>query len=215
MFDYKFDVANNNDVSTNSVTINGDGTMTFSGILSNIFQEDMKSKFPNGAKNVVTSYDDTVRCYYDNKSVALIPNIVWIEVIENEKAKVIIVEFADDTKEKAVLSPDDTFNLEYGISICITKKLLSQMTDGHGGSVYNKLIKYGMKEYEAMKREKEWYDEEERLERERYEKIAKKKAIKKARRDAAEREAYINLQSEAFLRALNEFNKSSNKNNNK
>lgn len=74
----------------------------------------------------------------------IMPDIVDVRVME-EKG-VVMVLFADGTNEKAVLNKEDKFNLEQGISICITKKLLD-IKCGNGSNVYNKIIKSVKKIY--------------------------------------------------------------------
>ena len=106
----------------------------------------------------------------------------------------VIVMFTDNTQTVAVLDPEDTFSLEQGISICITKKLLGE----DGSSIYNKLIKRALKikkqnEDAAIKAEK---DKEE---------VKRRKAIALARHQRKKlkrREAQIEMQAEAYMRAL-------------
>ena len=52
----------------------------------------------------------------------LIPAITDVKVYNNT----VVVFFADNTKTSAVLNREDKFNLEQGISICLTKKLLGE-----------------------------------------------------------------------------------------
>lgn len=120
----------------------------------------------------------------------IIPDIKNVRV----HGKTVMVYFADNTKTVAVLHNEDEFNLEQGISICITKKLLGQ----DGGSVYNKLIRRALK---VM-------DQNEKAERDA---ATKKEVVKKKRQAAADkrdkqkakkREEQIEIQKEAFVRAL-------------
>ena len=130
-----------------------------------------------------------------------LPEIIDVEVINN---CVTIVTFSDGTKEKAVLDKADTFNLEQGISICITKKLLAQITGCGGTKVYNGLIKRAIKKYNAHLDSIEAQKQIEEQKKKKYEKIA----AKKAKRKAAQREARINEQAEAYRRALQSMNTS-------
>ena len=66
--------------------------------------------------------------------------------------KIVCVDFADGTTEKAVLSEGDTFSLEQGVSICITKKLLSEKSLS-GNSLYNKIIQKALKIYDNKQKE--------------------------------------------------------------
>lgn len=169
--------------------------------------------FVNGVKNVVEFVGGKVVVTYPNSlnSVCVMPEIVNVHTIENNgEVKVVVVSFADGTSEKAVLSADDTFSLEYGISICVTKRLLSGKCDGHGNSVYNKIVRHGLKVYEnAQKKAEKDAEEAERI-KTKMTKLAQKKAAKRAKREAAEREYLIGIQAEAYVRAMRELNASTN-----
>lgn len=132
-------------------------------------------------------------------SGVLMPDIIDVKAI----GTVVIVKFADGTEEKAVLDVADTYSLEQGISICVTKKLLGRNTS-FGGSLYNKIIKRAM----SVKKENEL-------------KLAntiaqQKAAIEKAEKDEAKRKAHyakiaahkreeaIEIQKEAYIRAMRE-----------
>lgn len=130
-----------------------------------------------------------------------LPEIIDVEVINN---CVTVVTFSDGTKEKAVLDKVDTFNLEQGISICITKKLLAQITGCGGTKVYNGLIKRAIKKYNAHLDSIEAQKQIDEQKKKKYEKIA----AKKAKRKAAQREARINEQAEAYRRAFQSMNTS-------
>ena len=165
----------------------------------------------NGAKNMVNFVGGKVVVAHSNSlnGVCVMPEIVDVRTIENNgEVKVIIVSFEDGTSEKAVLSEDDTYSLEYGISICITKRLLSDKCDGHGNSVYNKIVRHGLKVYEnAQIRAVKDAQEAEQI-KTKMAKLAQKKAAKKAKREAAEREYLIKIQTEAYVRAMRELNAS-------
>lgn len=150
---------------------------------------------------------------FDNNNVIIninfdvMPDIVDVQTIEKDgEVKVVTVYFADGTNEKAVLSDEDTYSLEQGISICITKKLLSDKTAGYGSAVYNKIIKRAMKVMDENKKRAEKKHEADETLKAKLAKLAKKKADKKAKREAAAREEAIAIQAEAYLRAMREFN---------
>ena len=107
-----------------------------------------------------------------------VPEIIDVKVINK---KVVIVTFIDGTQTKAVCDKDDTFNLEVGIGICITKRLMSN-DEQVGNSMFNKSIKDALK---VMKRNeqleqarKEFEEEEKRIEA----KIQRKKERRAAKR---------------------------------
>lgn len=138
----------------------------------------------NGAKTFIDkNYSKGIRIIYNGMwgmgtaTNVIIPHIKDVQVI---KDRVVIVSFADDSKEKAVLDSADTFSLEQGISICITKKMLSMQTNGNGSA----------DEQAAKEKEKKAADK------------ARAKRIKKANKN---REREIEIQKEAYLRAMREF----------
>lgn len=108
--------------------------------------------------------------------------------------KVVEVTFVDGDKQKAVCQEPDVFSLEQAISICITKHLLG------GTNTYNKAIRDGVKLYnKQLETEKMIKEEEEHIAKRRAKKAAymKRKAEKK-------REEQIEIQKEAYIRALKE-----------
>lgn len=123
----------------------------------------------------------------------IMPDIKDVNVAGN----VVFVTFADNTKTKAVLDVEDDFNLEQGISICITKKLLGE----EGDSIYNKLIKRAFKIKAQSEREvekaKRVYEEEKRKK--------EKTLARHKKRKVKKREDAIEIQKEAYLRAMKEY----------
>ena len=116
-----------------------------------------------------------------------------IEIVPN---KVVKVAFYDGTTEKVVCHEDDAFSLEMAITICMAKKLCG------GTAAYNKAVRKGVKNY---KKKLEWKQKV----REDQERIAKKKQKRKeylARREARRREEQIEIQKEAYVRAMKELN---------
>lgn len=110
--------------------------------------------------------------------------------------KVVEVVFSDGTKEKAVCQDPDVFSLETAISICISKKIMG------GSSAYNNTIKHAIKTY-MNKLDKEAADkaEQERIEKKRAKRLAYKER-RAAKREAAEKERQIEIQKEAYIRAM-------------
>ena len=156
---------------------------------SRMIKEDGEVKFaynPSGIFDIVTD--------------AVIPEIEDVQSIND---KVVIVKFADGTSEKAVLSENDTFSLEQGVSICITKKILNKVLKGASGtSAYNKLVDYGLKVYDKKQKEIK-----EAIAAKKAEKDAEQKKIdrirkKRAKRKAKLREEQIAIQTEAYRRAM-------------
>ena len=114
-----------------------------------------------------------------------------IEVVPNKVVKVV---FYDGTIEKVVCHEDDTFSLEMAITICMAKKLYG------GTAAYNKAVRDGMKIYKKRLEIKQKAKEDQ-------ERVAKKKLKRKeylARREARRREEQIEIQKEAYVRAMRE-----------
>ena len=136
-------------------------------------------------------------------TVSIMPEIKNVRVSKNDKTTIVFVYFSDETFEKAVLHSEDTYSLEQGISICITKRLLCEM-GVDGTSVYNKIIHKALK----VMKNNEKMAEKTRLEEEKLaHKIKKIKAKKEARikmLKEKEKERQIEIQKEAYLRAMRE-----------
>lgn len=117
--------------------------------------------------------------------------------------KVVEVTFGDGTKEKSVCKEPDVFSLETAISICVSKKIMG------GSGAYNKAIRDGIKVYEdKLKKEEAEKLEQERIEKKRAKRLAYKKrratrlAEEAEAKKAAEREEQIEIQKEAYIRAM-------------
>lgn len=150
--------------------------------------------------------DGEVKFAYDTSgrfSVVTDAVIPEIEDVQSINDKVVIVKFADGTSEKAVLSENDTFSLEQGVSICITKKILNKVLKGASGtSAYNKLVDYGIKVYDKKQKEIK-----EAIAAKKAEKDAEQRKIdrirkKRAKHKAKLREEQIEIQAEAYRRAM-------------
>lgn len=124
----------------------------------------------------------------------LMPDITDIKVYDNT----VLMYFSDNTHTVAVLDNEDAFDLERGISICLTKKLLGEC----GSSIYNKLIKRAFKvikdnDQAKAKKKKEKAEAEQR----------KAAALKRhQKKQAKKREAHIAEMAEAYVRAINYLN---------
>lgn len=106
--------------------------------------------------------------------------------------KVVEVTFMDGDKQKAVCQEPDVFSLEQAISICLTKHLLG------GSGAYNKAVKNGIKVYQDKQKDEVAAKAEE-------ERIAKRRAKKAAymeRKAEKKREEQIEIQKEAYVRAM-------------
>lgn len=130
-----------------------------------------------------------------------VPAITEVKSYDN---KTTVVFFSDGTKEHANCSENDTYSLEYGISICLLKKLLG------GNETYKKIVNTAAKSY----REKQAAEEAEKL-RKKEEHEARMQAEKEAarrrkeaeeRREKEETEKQISIMAEAFRRAMQQNN---------
>ena len=181
----------------------GNSIVPYNGIDINI---------PKEAKTVLfTDFNDDLTAIgrLNNNFVfrRIIPDIKDVRVNNHGKSPIVIVEFCDGTSEKAILSEEDTFNLEQGVSVCITKKLLS-MVCPNGSSLYNKIIKRAINIFENRLRNEENALMEKEKEEERRERKRKKNEERREKRELSEREKQIEIHKEAYLRAMREYNKS-------
>lgn len=138
--------------------------------------------------------------------------------------KVVEVIFADGTKEKMVCHKDDTFDLRNCLFIAIAKHLYKEDYTFEGiewianqlkyMKKYVKIVDVAMKFHDRrqkliIKQEEEHKAELERIERKR----AKKEAYKKRRaikKENIEKEKQIEIQKEAYIRAMNEIHNRNN-----
>ena len=115
--------------------------------------------------------------------------IVDYKIINNT---VVIVTFSDGTTEKAVCDENDTFDFEKAIEICVCKKRFG------GSKEYNNAIKKALKQVTSI-------DNKKKIEAEEQERIAHRKAKyaeRQAKRKAKRRQEQVNIQSEAFFKAM-------------
>jgi len=148
------------------------------------------------AGNVIADWSNCIgslTCQPVFHTVHKVPEIVDVKVIND---KVVIVTFIDGTQTKAICNKDDTFNLEVGIGICITKRLMSN-DEQTGNSMFNKSIKDALKvmkrNEQLEKARKEFEEEEKRIE----DKIRRKKEKRAEKR----RQKKVQMMAEAILLA--------------
>lgn len=78
-------------------------------------------------------------------------------------------------------------------------------TNGNGSSAYNKLIKHCIKLYENNRKAEEKAKAGEQAAKDREKKLADRAKAKKIKRANKNREREIEIQKEAYLRAMREF----------
>lgn len=123
-----------------------------------------------------------------------IPPVVNVETYNN---RVVKVTFADGSFTKSVCSENDTFDLDVGISVCITKRMMGK--DGHKN--YNNMMR---KVHEQMiKNAKDEVAKKAKIQEEK-EKRRKANERKAEKKDRAKKEI-IDIQKTAMLSALEEF----------
>ena len=169
--------------------------------------EPEKEVAPKDANNLLVSIDKKLKVKnckdgFVKNTISIMPDIKDITVKYNvEHNTVIFVTFTDGKVEKAILDKDDEFSLEQGLTIIMLEKLLSDK-GVDGKSVHNKLIKYAMKFYdrqEAAKDKEAKRKVEAKVNIERIKERNRKKKLKKAN---ADREYQIEIQKEAYIRAM-------------
>lgn len=132
-------------------------------------------------------------------------DISHVDLITNEENVLIgvRVQFASGDTQKAICNGDDVFSLETGIMICLAKHLLHLIGHDNPTKTLNKFVRSALKQYDnQMIAELEEEDRKNKLAFRRA-----KRAEKKKRREERKREEAIEMQKEAYLRAMREFDK--------
>ena len=185
--------------------------------------EDLKKLFPKDAKTQILSMpymensgDEYQRLLFNKRldgkfcrSYPLIPDITDVAFYTDKKTgrtNTVSVTFDDGTVTKATTGKGDIFDSEKGIIICLFKRFLDEYTDGAGTAALNKLCQRTVQTFRHNLKRKV-ADEMERQEVERRKAKAVAKAQARRERKAAElREREIEIQKEAYLRAMREWN---------
>ena len=123
-------------------------------------------------------------------------------VIKKEVPVATIVYFENGSVQTAYCDEGDEFNLEVGISICVTRELMKRLYDISGETnVYNKVIRQGMKAYKNHckfeKAYKKYIAEKEVIEKNK--KVKEQK--RREKRAAKKKEREIEILAEAIKRA--------------
>lgn len=167
---------------------------------------DANSFVGNLLTNKISNESGEVKVVIHKRSIPA--NVKKVEVLPDENnPKVVIVTFEDNDVQRAVVSKDDTFNLETGITICIAKHLLYCIyRSGNSSSLLNNVIRKAIRTYNTAKAEKLAAEE---LTKQRAERAQRKHEKRKAKREAealAFKEKMIEIQKEAYIRAMRELN---------
>lgn len=143
---------------------------------------------------------DRVLSKYENNKI-----IGYQVIVPN---KVIEVYFKDDQKEKLVCHEEDTFDLRKGLFLAIAKHLYKDIYTLEGIEAkaveigytkkYVKMVDHIIKEYNREKKANEEFFNKAKENR----RIAHEKRMKN---DTRKRERKIEIQKEAYLRAMREF----------
>lgn len=121
--------------------------------------------------------------------------------------KVIRVSFSDNTQEKVVCDENDKFDLRRGLFVALSKKMYKDKYTLDGIEHMATELSY-QKKYVKMV-DKAIKDHDRKLieeENKKYEETLRKKLVheRKVKRDKKKREREINIQKEAYVRAMKE-----------
>ena len=132
-----------------------------------------------------------------------------VKIITNEEDVAIGVKVTFDggSTQKAICSEDDVFNLEYGITICLLKQFLEALGSANASRDYNNMVRDVLKQYEKQEDAKLVEEEKKAQIEYRRAKRAEKKRRRAERKAVAERERQIEIQKEAYLRAMQEYDR--------
>lgn len=167
-----------------------------------------KTTFSDGAKTRVFEqphfgYNHYTLALPNRTPYPLLPAISNVDVYKDKTTGefcVTVVEFADGTTERAKCSSVDEYSLETGISICVTKKMFSMWSDGHGDSVYNKIIDKGLKVYKRNRQAKVAVAEKKIADKLAADRKEAKRRARRERKKKAEDERQIACYMEAMRR---------------
>ena len=180
--------------------------------------EIMKDMEERNMTNTATYRDllNAMRLNADKLNIApeLKETIADVEIIVPDK--VVEVTFDDGLKEKMILHKEDTFNLRNCLFIAIAKHLYKKEFTLEGLEwkafelthlkKYVKIVDTALKNYERKQKEIAMLEEKRKADQERLErKRAKRQAYKErraAKREQIEKEKQIEIQKEAYIRAM-------------
>jgi hypothetical protein len=192
----------------NTIVSYGSNTTTITDVITEYMTtEKQKEKVPKEVNNILFSEFGKVKVKNckdgEVKNTKIImSDIKNIEVKHNgENITVIFVTFKDGKTEKAVLDKDDEFSFEYGLTIIMLEKLLSDM-GVDGKSVHNKLVRYAQKFYNKQEKEKEVCAKKELEAKEKKKRAEERRRNKKLKQAQADKEYQIAIQTEAYIRAM-------------
>ena len=166
-----------------------------------------KEAAPNGASNLLVSENGKLQVKnckdgFVENTISIMPAIKEIIVKENgDNYTVVFVTFTDGKTEKAILDKEDEFSLEHGLTIIMLEKLLSDK-GVNGKSIHNKLVKYAMKFYDRQEKKKRKEAQQKAEEKARINNIKERNRKKQLKKAQAEREYQIEIQTEAYIRAM-------------
>lgn len=185
-------ISSANESNSTSYVYN-DYTKSSNQCVSNTFTYNNSVSLYDNYKNHVTDNCNSTELLISSKSSNKDNKIKDVEILVPNK--VVKVTFEDDTFEKAICHPDDYFDINVAIGICLAKHLCG------GSSKYNNIINKGVKLYvNKCKAEEEAKKEKERIEAKRKKKH--EKLMKRiAKRETEARNARIQELAEAIRRA--------------
>jgi len=128
----------------------------------------------------------------DNGS-SCIPGVVRVDTYNNRVTK---VTFADGSFTKSICSPNDTFDIDVGITICIMKRMLGKSSDD-ANRAYANLIRTVHKTMDKREKEKQKAAEAKKEARERQRKAELKNAAAKIKA----KEEQIDIVKQGMMRA--------------
>lgn len=125
--------------------------------------------------------------------------IPFVSRVDTYNNKVVKVTFMDGTFTKAVCSENDEFNLDVGISICLTKRMLHK--DSHESTkMYANMMHDVHKKMEENEKKRE--EEKARVAKEKSDR--RKANLKRAAKNLKAKQEQIDIQRTAFVEAMRE-----------
>lgn len=145
-------------------------------------------------------YSQYAKCLLDMTTTSSarvrLPKIANIEMYND---RVVKVTFDDGSFTKSVCQENDIFDLDVGITVCLMKKMLDS-GKGDGTRIYNDIIRDAHKLINDKENEKI----EQQMEKEKQNKKKRKAQMKRQAKKLKAKEEAIDIQKQAFVRALQE-----------
>ena len=189
----------------NDISCTGTATISSSSITTGATTTAVSSSFTYNPSITYLASFDFCDLFLKTQRPELFDEVKDITLIKekNGQARGVIIDFKNGSRQKAVCVGEDKFNLEIGITICLTKYLAEVCFHAKNGSaIYNKAVEKCVKFLDKKDLKKREEEEKEKRIKAAKAKRAEKKARREERKKNAARKEAIEIQVEAYRRMM-------------